>query len=119
MGTFKLSAQQTDPTSMNSAFFSLDKLESEIEVSGKSWLPFLQGDKVLAGLYYLKAGDTDPQQPHQTDEVYYVLTGKAMFEVDGEHKAIKTGDVLFVKAQIDHRFYGIEEDLKLLVFFDQ
>lgn len=42
-----------------------------------------------------------------------------MFEIGEEKRAIKAGDVLFAKVEIDHRFYDIEEDLKLLVFFDQ
>lgn len=114
-----LSAQQSSQPSMNSAFYSMDQLEKELEDSGRPWLPFLQGENVLAGLYHLKVGSEDKQQPHDTDEIYYVLSGVAMFEVAGEKRAIKAGDVLFVKAEVDHRFYEIKEDLKLLVFFDQ
>lgn len=111
-----LSAQQSHE---NSAFFSLDKLEKELESSGKPWLPFLQSEQVLAGLYFLKAGANDQQQPHDTDEIYYVLSGSSLFEVGEEKRRINAGDILFVKAEINHRFYDIEEDLKLLVFFDQ
>ncbi len=114
-----LIAQETSSEDMNSAFYSVDQLEKELESSGRPWLPFLQGENVLAGLYYLKAGAEDRQQPHDTDEIYYVLSGASMFEAGGEKKSIKAGDILFVKAEIDHRFYDIEEDLKLLVFFDQ
>lgn len=114
-----LRAQETPSKDMNSAFFSIGQLEQELESTGRPWLPFLQGENVLAGLYYLKAGAEDRQQPHDTDEIYYVLSGSSMFEAGGEKKAIKAGDILFVKAEIDHRFYDIQEDLKLLVFFDQ
>lgn len=99
--------------------FSVDELEKELESSGKPWLPFLQSEQVLAGLYFLKAGANDQQQPHDTDEIYYVLSGSSLFEVGEEKRRIKAGDILFVKAEIKHRFYDIEEDLKLLVFFDQ
>ncbi|MDW3191146.1 MAG: cupin domain-containing protein [Cytophagales bacterium] len=117
--SLSLSAQQSSSPTMNSAFFSIDQLEKELQDSGRPWLPFLQGENVLAGLYFLNAGSEDNQQPHETDEIYYVLSGAAMFEVDDEKRPVKAGDVLFVKADINHRFYDIEEDLKLLVFFDQ
>lgn len=116
--TFQVMAQDEEPIG-NSAFYSLDELEEQLEASERPWLPFLQGENVLAGLYYLKAGQEDRQQPHDTDEIYYVLSGIARFEAGGEKKAIKAGDILFVKSEVDHRFYEIEEDLKLLVFFDQ
>ena len=114
-----LKAQEANPSTMNSAFYSIDQLEKELESSGRPWLPFLQGENVLAGLYFLKEGAEDKQQPHDTDEIYYVLSGSAMFEADGEKRSVKVGDVIFVKAEIEHRFYDIEEDLKVLVFFDR
>lgn len=51
-----LLAQQTTKKNMDNAFFSIDKLEEELDASEKPWLPFLQGENVLAGLYYLKKG---------------------------------------------------------------
>ncbi|MBX2873416.1 MAG: cupin domain-containing protein [Saprospiraceae bacterium] len=97
--------------------FDLKELEGQMEESGRPWLPFLKVSTLSTGIYTLKVGATDRQQPHDQDEVYYVLKGKAKFEAGGEKSNIKEGSILFVKAKVPHRFYEIEQDLQVLVFF--
>ena len=92
---------------------------AELAPTGRPWLPFMQGKNVLTGLYMLKVGAEDRQRPHDTDEVYYVAAGKGKFVAGGEEVTIQTGSILFVKAAVEHRFFDIEEDLILVVFFDQ
>jgi len=70
-----------------------------------------------AGLYQLAAGTTDPQQPHTEDELYYIVQGRAQITVDGENIAVEPGSLIFVAANIEHRFHTITEDLTVLVFF--
>ena len=72
-----------------------------------------------AGLYRLPAGDTDPQEPHDEDELYYVIRGKARFETEGRRSSVGPGDILFVAAGARHRFADIEEELELLVMFSK
>ena len=70
-----------------------------------------------AGLYVLPAGGTDAQRPHHEDEMYYVVRGRARFRAGDEGWEISAGTVLFVAAEVEHRFYDIEEEIALLVFF--
>lgn len=100
-------------------FFQLDSIVADMESNDKRWVSFLKGQNVLTGLYYLRAGDEDRQRPHDTDEVYYVLQGKAKFTAGGQETTVAKGSVLFVKAKVDHKFTEITEDLQVLVFFDQ
>lgn len=100
--------------------FDIDELEKKRAESGRSYLPFLRRDSLHCGIYVLAAGADDGQSPHDEDEVYYVLEGKAKFTVDGESTVdAEKGAVLFVAAHAGHRFHDIEEDLKLLVFFSR
>ena len=55
--------------------------------------------------------------PHSEDEVYYVIQGRARFTAGDDDYVVQGGSVLFVGAGVDHRFYQIEEDMKILVFF--
>ncbi len=116
---YSVSAQDSKPKDPDAMFFHLDTITSELISNDKRWVSFIKGENVLTGLYYLKAGDEDKQRPHDTDEVYYVLKGKAKFMAGGEETDVREGSVLFVKANVAHRFTMIEEDLQLLVFFDQ
>ncbi|MGI9550250.1 MAG: cupin domain-containing protein [Aurantibacter sp.] len=111
--------QDSLPDDPNLMAFELDSLVAELEPTGKPWLPFIKGKNVLTGIYMLKAGASDLQRPHDTDEVYYVASGKGKFMAGGEEVAFQSGSILFVKADIEHRFFDIEEDLVLVVFFDQ
>ncbi len=81
------------------ATFELEELVSQLEESGRPWIPFFKGKNVLTGIYRLKAGAEDLQQPHDTDEVYYVASGKAKFTVGDETVDIKGGDHSFRKSR--------------------
>jgi mannose-6-phosphate isomerase-like protein (cupin superfamily) len=70
-----------------------------------------------AGLYVLPAGGTDAQKPHHEDEIYYVVRGRARFQADTEDREVAAGSVLYVAAEVEHRFYDIKEELAVLVFF--
>jgi mannose-6-phosphate isomerase-like protein (cupin superfamily) len=70
-----------------------------------------------AGLYILPAGATDHQKPHREDEIYYVVRGSARFKAGSEDREVSAGSVIFVAAEVGHRFYDITEELAVLVFF--
>jgi len=57
------------------------------------------------------------QSPHDEDEVYYVISGKASMKIGGESRDIQAGSMLNVRATEEHSFFEIEEDMTLLVFF--
>ena len=97
--------------------FALDDLREKREAGSAPWLAFLKVPALCTGLYVLPAGGQDGQSPHERDEVYYVIAGRAVLEVDGERQPVRPGAVVYVKAEVDHRFVEIEEDLEVLVFF--
>ena len=101
------------------AVFSLDSLVAKLKESEQSYLPFLTVPTLRAGLYTLPAGGTDHQEPHDRDEVYYVIEGRSRMTIDGKQYALKPGDVIFVEAHAVHRFYDIVEPLLLLVLFSE
>ena len=78
---------------------------------------FLRVDSMSAGLYVLPVGGTDPQRPHHEDELYYVVRGKARFRAAGDDQDVSAGSVIFVAAEVEHRFYDVTEELAVLVFF--
>lgn len=97
--------------------FAMADLVDQLKSSERPYLPFLNRSTMRCGVYRLVAGATDGQAPHELDEVYYVLNGRARFRVGEEEVDVKPGDVLFVAAHETHQFLNITEDLELLVFF--
>ena len=97
--------------------FSLTHLVTAHEESGQLYHEFLRVPSMSAGLYQLAAGKTDPQQPHAEDELYYIVQGRAQITVDGKNIPVEPGSLIFVAANIEHRFHSIAEDLTVLVFF--
>ena len=77
----------------------------------------LRAESMSAGIYVLPAGTRDPQYPHAEDELYYIISGEAMFSADEDRQSIQPGDVLFVPAGMPHYFFNVEKDLVILVIF--
>jgi quercetin dioxygenase-like cupin family protein len=99
---------------MKVQFSNISEIERE---SGKAYREFLRVPAMSAGLYVLAAGGSDPQKPHREDEMYYVVRGRARFRAREEDREVSAGSVIFVAAEVEHRFYDIVEELAVLVFF--
>ena len=97
---------------------SLEEARGEVQHrTGELYLEFLRRDSMSCGLYVLEAGATDPQGPHQEDEVYVVLSGRARLRAGDRDDPVGPGSVLFVARTVPHRFHDITERLSVLVFF--
>jgi len=70
------------------------------------------------GVYVLAAPGADRQSPHDHDEVYVVLEGSGVLEVEGENIELRQGHAVFVPAGAEHRFVGYEQ-LSVLVIFEK
>ena len=64
-----------------------------------------------------RAVKTDLQTPHKQDELYVVISGSGEFLNDGNRNPFKPGDVLFVRAGIEHRFENFTDDFMTWVIF--
>ena len=97
--------------------FTLSQVIDRRRKSQKPWLEFLRVPALSMGIYALPAGAEDPQAPHTEDEVYYVVSGRATLRVGNEDRVVEPGSIVFVGANVKHRFHSITEDLTSLVFF--
>lgn len=70
------------------------------------------------GVYVLVAPEPDRQEPHADDEIYIVLEGRGVLDVEGQPVPVKEGDAVFVEAGADHRFSAYEQ-LSVLVIFEK
>jgi mannose-6-phosphate isomerase-like protein (cupin superfamily) len=112
-----IGAEGTRVTNSKAEFFTLNEIDMQRAAGNKLYKEFLRVPSMSAGLYVLPAGGTDPQRPHHEDEMYYVVRGRARFRAGDEDREVSAGTVLFVAAEVEHRFYDIKEELAVLVFF--
>lgn len=59
----------------------------------------------------------DNQEPHDQDELYFVISGSAEFHHEAEKMQVVTGDVLFVPAKERHHFEKMSNDFATWVVF--
>jgi mannose-6-phosphate isomerase-like protein (cupin superfamily) len=97
--------------------FHVDDLKSKLKGGAVEYKEFLRVPSVSCGLYHLAAGSQDMQTPHDEDEMYFVVDGRARLKVGDEIHEVRPGSVLYVQATEEHSFFEIEEDMTLLVFF--
>lgn len=97
--------------------FRLEELEAERAAHNGAYLQFLRERHMSVGLYALDAGAQDPQRPHRQDEVYFVVSGRAVVTVGEESTPVARGSVVYVPAGVPHKFHHISEDLRVMVVF--
>ena len=97
--------------------FDLADVRDKLKGEAVEYLEFLNVPALNCGVYFLPAGSTDMQAPHDEDEVYMVLSGKANMRLGDEERAVGPGSLLYVSATTEHSFFEIKEDMTLLVMF--
>ena len=72
------------------------------------------------GVYVLFAPEPDRQQPHEDDEVYFVLDGHGVLEVEGKPVPLETGQAVFGAGGCASPLHGLRAaeracDVRMLV----
>jgi mannose-6-phosphate isomerase-like protein (cupin superfamily) len=97
--------------------FDLDEIRGKLKGEAVEYLEFLNVPALNCGIYFLEAGSKDMQAPHDEDEVYVVLAGKARMRLGEEEREVGPGSLLYVGATTEHSFFQVDEDMTLLVMF--
>lgn len=91
----------------------LDKIEN----SNSYFHTFINKDSLAAGILVLKPGEEDTQTPHDSDEVYYVLSGNGYLKIKDKDYKVSKDKLFFVAKDVEHFFHGNTKELKVLYFF--
>lgn len=96
--------------------FELPRLFAE-RPAGHNYFELIRVPAMSAGLYVLQPGEPDQQKPHNEDELYYVVGGRATIRVAEEDRPVVPRSVVFVPAGVEHHFHSIQAELQVLVVF--
>ena len=78
---------------------------------------FINKDSLAAGVLVLEPGEEDTQTPHNSDEVYYVISGNGFLKIKDKDYSVSKDKLFFVAKDVEHFFHGNTKQLKVLYFF--
>ena len=95
----------------------MDTYLEKIKNNNSYFKTFINKDSLAAGVLVLKPGEEDTQTPHDSNEVYYIISGNGFLKIkDNDYKVTKD-KLFFVAKNVEHYFYGNIKELKVLYFF--
>ncbi len=90
---------------------------NKLKKSNSYFHTFINKESLAVGVIFLKPGEKDTQEPHESDEIYYILDGDGFLCISGKSYSVKKGQIYFVAKNIPHHFYGNTKNLSVLYFF--
>lgn len=97
--------------------FDTNEYVKKITKSDTYFHTFLNKENIAAGILRLGPGEEDTQEPHESDEVYYVVKGDGFLTIDGKEYSVSEGMSYYVGKNIPHKFYGNKKELVVMYFF--
>ena len=92
---------------------NLDKIKK----SNSYFHTFINKDSLAVGLLVLKPGEEDTQEPHGSDEVYFIISGNGYLKIKNKNYEILKDKLFFVEKNVPHYFHSNTKELKVLYFF--
>lgn len=97
--------------------FNTNEYIKKIIKSDTYFHTFINKENLAAGVLCLNPGEKDTQDPHENDELYYVVKGDGFLLVDQKNYDISEGMVYYVAKNTPHCFHGNTKELVVLYFF--
>jgi len=96
-----------------SKIFDIDTFLSNFPKS-RYFIDVMNTSTMEVGIINLKKDQEDTQQPHDSDEIYYVISGSGTIEIDGINNEVNPGKIIYIPKRICHSFHAISNELVVL-----
>ena len=97
--------------------FDTKEYLKEFSKSKSYFHTFINKDNLAAGILRLEPGEEDTQDPHDSDEIYYIVRGDGFLNIDGKDHTVSEGMSYYVAKNMSHKFHGNKKELVVLYFF--
>ena len=97
--------------------YDLETYLEKIKNNNSYFQTFINKDSLAAGVLVLKPGEEDTQTPHDSDEVYFVISGNGFLKIKNKDYKVSKNKLFFVAKDVEHFFHGNTKELKVLYFF--
>lgn len=96
--------------------FEMEKLISKLEGDENYFLTFINSHGIQAGILRLRPEEEDVQEPHSSDEIYFIIRGDGFIHINGRKYTLIPNSLIYVPANVEHKFYGNTEELLVAYF---
>jgi mannose-6-phosphate isomerase-like protein (cupin superfamily) len=96
-----------------SKIFDIDTFLSNFPKS-RYFIDVMNTSTMEVGIINLKKDQEDTQQPHVSDEIYYVISGSGTIEIDGIRNEVNPGKIIYIPKRIRHSFHAFSNELVIL-----
>jgi mannose-6-phosphate isomerase-like protein (cupin superfamily) len=97
----------------NFQIFDVDTFLSNFPKS-RYFMDIMNTPTMEVGIINLKKNQKDTQQPHESDEIYYVISGSGKIVIDGSEQDVNPGKLIYIPKNIPHYFQTIINELIVL-----
>jgi mannose-6-phosphate isomerase-like protein (cupin superfamily) len=97
--------------------FNLQDNLEKIKKGNSYFHTFINKDNLATGILILKPGEEDTQEPHESDEVYFVISGNGYLKIKNKNYKVSKDKLFFVAKDVVHYFHSNTQELKVLYFF--
>ncbi|HJT85819.1 MAG TPA: cupin domain-containing protein [Nitrososphaeraceae archaeon] len=99
----------------NFKIFDLDICMSKISKS-KYFMDILNTHTMEVGIIKLSKNQKDSQQPHESDEIYYVISGNGKIVINKNEYDVKPGNIIYIPKNTSHHFQTINENELIILY---
>jgi len=97
--------------------FDVNEYIEKIKNSDNYFHTFINNENLATGVLVLQPGEEDTQEPHESDEVYFILKGNGFLKINDHDYTISENKMYYVGKKIPHFFHGNSKELIALYFF--
>ncbi len=97
--------------------YNVSEYIKKIKKSDEYFHTFINKQSLAAGVLVLQPGEEDTQEPHESDEVYFIIKGDGFLKIKNKDYPVEQNKMYFVAKNIEHFFYGNKKELVVLYFF--
>ena len=95
--------------------YDTERYLKQISNSNAYFNTFLSRSTLAAGILSLDPDEVDTQEPHDSDEMYYILNGNGFLRINKTDYSVKSGKAFFVPKNTEHYFFGNTNAAKFLL----
>jgi len=97
--------------------YNISDYIEKIKTTNSYFNTFINTKNLAAGILVLQPGEKDTQEPHESDEVYFIIKGDGFLKIKNKDYLIEKNKMYFVKKKTDHFFHDNKKELVVLYFF--